>query len=617
MSSLLTSFNAGVSGLQAAQSGINTSAHNLANTATEGYTRQQNISTDTYYQTYKVTSTSTLQVGSGTSVALIRQIRDQFLDKEYRVETSRLSFYEVLQATEEEVEDIFGEMEGVEFNDALSELWDTVQELSTNPESITNRELFIAQVEAFLEQAQNVYTALKDYQVNLNTQIVSQVEAINSIADQIADLNVQIAKIEASGVENANDLRDARNLLMDELATYTDFEYYESNSQVTIRINNAPLVEDSTSYHMTCEKIQYEEYDENGNLVVTATSPLYTVKWADSGYGEVYNLDKAYSYEDDTDMGSLLGILVARGNNYGYYTDIPTDPTKDELDEYNNTTGSCLLQNIEAQFDLLINKIVTAINDAFAPNVSTNLSGLGIQDADGNEITGMVKVLDATNCPVGTDDDATIGTEVISRSSQERYTTYILDYPVYQTDEDGNQVLDEDGNPIAVTQDLGDGTYKLYVYNEEDPSDTSTLYTLQNLEINQTVQGNYSYLPVKANSAAGRTDEYDYDVFQNILDSWNTEDLVLDPNTLSTYNVNDFYTAMIGALAVQGMTWDSMVDTQTTLVEGVEDKRQQISGVSTEEDMINLLMYQHAYNAASRYITTVDAMLEHLIERLG
>ena len=87
--SLFTSFNAGVSGLQSSQAGLNTTAHNLANTKTQGYTRQQNINKDTYYQTIKTTTNSTLQVGYGTTIATIRQIRNEFLDKEYRKEVTR------------------------------------------------------------------------------------------------------------------------------------------------------------------------------------------------------------------------------------------------------------------------------------------------------------------------------------------------------------------------------------------------------------------------------------------------------------------------------------------------------------------------------------------------
>lgn len=616
--SLFTSFNAGVSGLQSSQAGLNTTAHNLANTKTQGYTRQQNINKDTYYQTIKTTTNSTLQVGYGTTVATIRQIRNEFLDKEYRKEVSRQTFYEVQYNTATEIEDILGETEGVEFNDVLSDIWQTVQDLSTNPESITNRKLFITQAESFLEKAQNVYSALKSYQVNLNSQIESQVTSINKIADQIAELNTKISAAEASGLENANDYRDARNLLLDQLAEYTNYDYYEdSTGQVNVRINNAPLVDESRSYHMACKNIKNQKYDEaTGTYTDIESSPMYTVVWEKNGYGEVYDINRAYSQEEETDMGSLLGILTARGKNVGVYTDIVQNPTSYELENYNNTTGNCLLEKVEAQFDLLIHKIVTAVNDAFAPNVDADLTGVTGTDANGKAMPALTnaKVLDANNCLVGADDDETIGTEVFTRKGQgSRYTVYTVNGPVTTTDENGNTITLTKENVAAD----GTKTYSLYVYNEEDADDKNTLYTLQNLEVNSSLKENYSYLPVKGNPATGNYGTYLRTPYENILASWRKEDTALDPNALSKYGADGFYDAMVGNLATQGSVWKSIMENQTKETESIEDKRQQIAGVSTEEEMTSLLMYQHAYNAASRYITTVDAMLQHLIERLG
>lgn len=616
--SLFTSFNAGVSGLQSSQAGLNTTAHNLANTKTQGYTRQQNINKDTYYQTIKTTTNSTLQVGYGTTIATIRQIRNEFLDKEYRKEVSRQTFYEVQYNTATEIEDILGETEGVEFNDVLSDIWQTVQDLSTNPESITNRKLFITQAESFLEKAQNVYSALKSYQVNLNSQIESQVTSINKIADQIAELNTKISAAEASGLENANDYRDARNLLLDQLAEYTNYDYYEdSTGQVNVRINNAPLVDESRSYHMACKNIKNQKYDEaTGTYTDIESSPMYTVVWEKNGYGEVYDINCAYSQEEETDMGSLLGILTARGKNVGVYTDIVQNPTSYELENYNNTTGNCLLEKVEAQFDLLIHKIVTAVNDAFAPNVDADLTGVSGTDAKGNAMPALTnaKVLDANNCLVGADDDETIGTEVFTRKGQGlRYTVYTVNGPVTTTDENGNTITLTKENVAAD----GTKTYSLYVYNEEDADDKNTLYTLQNLEVNSSLKENYSYLPVKGNPATGNYGTYLQTPYETILASWRKEDTALDPNALSKYGADGFYDAMVGNLATQGSVWKSIMENQTKETESIEDKRQQIAGVSTEEEMTSLLMYQHAYNAASRYITTVDAMLQHLIERLG
>ncbi len=635
--SLFTSFNSGVSGLHSAQAGLNTTAHNLSNTKTPGYTRQQNINTDSYYQTFKVgLDGNKMRVGMGTAISEVRQIRDQFLDREYRLEVGRLSFYEKLVETTTEIEDIFGETEGVRFQENLEEIWNVVQELSKNPEEITNRELLVSTAEAFLESAKNISTSLETYQISLNTEIEQQVETINELGEKIAAYNLKIAESEASGLENANDYRDIRNQLMDELGKCTNYTYGEDiNGNVQIYINNAIFVDGALSFHMGCEKItKKEENPDTGQMEITEISDMYKVVWLDNGFGDAYSVTEAYSSAKKTDVGSLLGILTARGNEVANYKDIPVEPQRedyldddgnldetaykialnkfeDDLKVYNDTTGNSIITKIQAQFDLLVHGIIETINNAFSPLIDADLTGVSGTNADGDTVNldGNYQILDVINCAVGTDDAETIGTEVFCRSQIDRYEVLTLDHQVYKTDENGNQ--------IGLAQENADGTYSLYVYNPEDVKDIDTMYTLQSLEINPKLTADYSLLPVMANPERGLTGAYDMDLFLNLSAKWDEDFAVLDPNTLASYNFDDYYTNLIGDLGTQGSVWRNMEEHQTSLSESIEDKRQQIAGVSTDEELVTLLKYQHAYNAASRYITTIDSMLEHLIERLG
>lgn len=639
MGSLFTSFNSGVAGVRAAQSGLNTTAHNLANVKTTGYTRQQNIQTDSYYQNVKVAvDGSLIQTGMGTAVSAIRQIRDVFLDKEYRLEVGRQSFYEKLAETAGEVEDIFGETEGVEFRESLQALWNVMQDMANNPEDITKRQLFISTAESFLETAKNVYSQLNTYQTSLNSEIKDQVDRVNAIGELIAYYNVQIVKIEASGVENANDYRDMRNELMDQLATYTNYTFQEDiNGSVQIYIENALFVDNGLSYHMGCEKIEGTDF--------------YKVRWLDNGYGDAYDISEAYSTPKKTDIGSLRGILTARGNKVANYTDMPQEPKQSDFvdsngvyDEtaykvavneynaavklYNNTTANSVITQIQAQFDLLVHNVITAVNDAFAPNLEVDGSKVDLGTVatavteDGKDFdlsaleTGKYHVLDVINCPVGTDDDATIGTEIFSRSQIDRYQKITLDGQIYTTDADGNQIgLAQANEPDAD----GNVTYTLYLYNEEDTDDIDWMYSLNSLVINKDLEADYSLLEVKANPELGLFGAYAFEgqLFESLLGAWDQETGVLDPNSLVSYTFDDYYTNMIGSLGTKGSLWNGMVEYQKSLVESVEDRRQQIAGVSTSEELVNLLMYQHAFNAASRYINTIDNMLEYLIERLG
>lgn len=660
--SLFASLQNGVSGLNAASAGLNTTSHNLANTKTAGYTRQQNIQKDMYYQTFKVTNNATLKTGMGTYVADVRQIRDMFLDKEYRLQVSRQNFYEKQVECEQEVEDIFGETEGVEFRNSMESIWEAVQNLSTNPESVVNRQLFIAQCESFIETAKNAYNAITKYQTGLNNEVAKQVKEINSIADQIAQLNQTIAEKEAAGIEHANDYRDQRNLLMDKLAGYTYYTYNEDvDGKVQIYIDDAPLVIETRAFHMKTES-------------ATQTG-MYNVVWEDGGFGEVYRTDEAYSTAKKTDTGSLLGILTARGKKNAVYSDIPQQPDpndtkyqnidgsfnqdlydtdygkyKDKVELYNNTTGNSILTQAEAQFDLLIHGVVTMMNDVFCPNVKDNNGSSQIKfnsavegktkDEVGNEIkfkldaTKKYKILDVKNTPVGADDDETIGTELFIRTGTSRYTKLTLDSQVYS-----DTYTDADGNKIGLAKKNEDGTYTLYVYNEENVSiekdaddgkyeyvyhddkdgytEKTSMYTITNLQINPDILADYSLLPIKANSAGGDSGAYAQEIYKDILTAWKTDFAVLDPNTKTSYTYDEYYNEMIGSFGSKGKVWQTVVDNQEKLTEQVEDKRQQVSGVSTDEELTSLLTYQHAYNAASRYINVVNQMLEHLIERLG
>lgn len=642
MGSLLTSFGVGVQGIRSAQSGLNTTSHNLANTKTPGYTRQQNINADMPYQTYKVTDKSTLQIGLGTRVDSIRQIRDQFLDKEYRVEISRQNFYTKQYETENEIEDIFGEMEGVEFLYSLTDIWAQVQSLSTDPTNIAQRRLFISGAQSFIDRAYDVYKELTDYQVGLNNEIEKQVDKINEISDQIAEYNLTITMTEASGVENANDYRDIRNYLLDELAGYTYYTYREDiDGRIQVYVSGAPLVIEGNSYHMKCERLS----EDTG---------MYKVVWADNGYGDVYNLDKAYSNKYMTDTGSLYGILTARGKKYANYTDLPSPPKKPNIEDYkdedgtidniayetayaayetayakfeedtkvfNNTTGNSILTKIESQFDKLIHDMVTMMNDVFCPNIDyefeSDFSGVDINGKQVELEKGNYKILDIVNCPTGADDDNTIGEELFKRRGSDRYTILVLDSPL------SDEFKAEDGTPLAqeFTDSEGNTKYKLYVYNEEQEDDIFSQYTIRNLEMNDKILANYSLLPVMANPLAGETGIYSQGpggIYDALLKKWYEKSAVLDPNTpLTIYAYSDYYKGMIDGLATQGHVWQTMVDDQTKLVESIEDKRQQMAGVATDEELVYLLQYQHAFNAASRYINTIDEMLQHLIERMA
>lgn len=592
MSSLLTSFGTGVSGIRVAQSGLNVSAHNIANTDTEGYVRQQLIVSDHKYLTNYNENVGLSQVGLGSNVALVLQRRSEFLDVQFREESGRLSFYEVRSETVSEMEDLFGEMDSESFANDIMSIWSAFQELSKTPDDITSRELLVSESDAFLEKCKTLYKQIGEYQTNLNTKIKDCVSAINDISERIHKLNCDIVYYQATE-QRPNDLYDARNLLLDELSKYVPIHTDEySDGVVTVSIEGIPLVTADSFYTMTTEKIN-------------PGSDLLKPVWENNGGGDVFREGLSFSTEAKTDIGMLKGILITRGSFTGKYTDVPDKPVEtDYLNEagildkvaykkamndyneriayYNEMVRPSVITTLQAQLDTLVHGMVTTVNDALCPNKEIEIINVQGQKE-------LIKVLDEEHAPVGC--NGSIGNELFKRANTERY--------------------------VSETVTLSNGQRaEVMRYQEESTDDVFSLYTLSQIEINADIVVDSAYLPLLENDGSGFAGGYASAHLTNLLDKWNDNQLVLEPESNTLYNFRDYYVGMIGGLGTTGRIANNYIDSETTLVQSVEGQRQSLVGVSTDEELVDLIKFQHMYNACSRYITVVDEMLESLITSL-
>lgn len=592
MSSLLTSFGTGVSGIRVAQSGLNVAAHNIANTDTEGYVRQQLIVSDHKYLTNYNENVGLSQVGLGSNVALVLQRRSEFLDVQFREESGRLSFYEVRSETVSEMEDLFGEMDSESFANDIMSIWSAFQELSKTPDDITSRELLVSESNAFLEKCKTLYKQIGEYQTSLNTKIKDCVGAINDISERIHKLNCDIVYYQATE-QRPNDLYDARNLLLDELSKYVPIHTDEySDGVVTVSIEGIPLVTADSFYTMTTEKIN-------------PGSDLLKPVWENNGGGDVFREGLSFSTEAKTDIGMLKGILITRGSFTGKYTDVPDKPVEtdylneagildkvaykkamndynDRIAYYNEMVRPSVITTLQAQLDTLVHGMVTTVNDALCPNKE-----IEIINAQGQK--ELIKVLDEEHAPVGC--NGSIGNELFRRANTERY--------------------------VSETVTLSNGQRaEVMRYQEESTDDVFSLYTLSQIEINADIVVDSAYLPLLENDGSGFAGGYASAHLTNLLDKWNDNQLVLEPESNTLYNFRDYYMGMIGGLGTTGRIANNYIDSETTLVQSVEGQRQSLVGVSTDEELVDLIKFQHMYNACSRYITVVDEMLESLITSL-
>ena len=630
---LMTSFGVGVSGLNAAQSSLNATAHNITNADTKGYVRQQVLTVDKEYA-----KTATVrgmdQTGHGTIIDKIRQLRDRFLDAAYRKESGRQGFYQAQAEAITEVENLFGELEGTTFQSSMEGLWKAVQELQKEPESKVARTALVETANTFIERCQSISTQLKSFRQDLNLKVKNTVDRINTIGKRIDELNTLIRKEEA-GEQEANDYRDERNKLLDELGGYVKMSYKEvRDGTILVTVEGTQFV---TEFGVN--EIGLKTTDDGLNL----HTPVWNFDTNDDGEPrEVFNFSVPPTAAADTDIGSLKGLLLSRGTQ-GRYTDIPVQPKPEDYENgeedeyyisamrafeeakinYNNRTAPSLLTNTEAQFDQLIHGLTTMINDVLAPNLTATWTDGGtpvwrnsegkilegdeippidIDDLDEYKIeekdalgkpTGRYKVsiLDTKNAPVSSDSSKTPGNALFERKSRPRYKELDLEM-------DGKKVM-------------------LYNSEDYDPNNEDSkysMYSMGELEVNKNIRENVSLIPLSYNTNTG---DYSMDTAAKLNKIWDKKFAVLNPNTLTKNDIMEYYTSFTSDIANTGHTRKALAKSQDVTKTSVDNQRQQVLGVSSDEELTHMIKFQQAFNAASRYITVIDEMLEHVVTRLG
>lgn len=651
----------GSSGLRSAQNAINTSANNLANVNTPGYVRQQVVFEDKHYNTFGQSSAGPLQAGLGVGIGDIVHARDIFLDKRYRVEAGRMSYYSSYFSAIDEVQSLYQELEGTAFKDVLmgsgnerdsnNSLWAAFEFLAQDPSDNANQSLVVQRSNLLLTRAKAIYSSISAYQSKINIQISNDIDRVNELGKEIYKLNLDIQRIEAGKVETAYDLRDARDLALDELSGLVNMSYTEeANGIVNVIVEGQSFV-DEISCHEVGKKI------DRATGYVDAYWP-YLSNEENGQYMSLFDFSIPISSEKNSDIGEIKALVQARGDglkNFAYLEG--ADP-----EIYANTVGMSVMEESEAQLDVLIHGIAKAINEILCPNTRASFD-VKTDNGDGTyTITSYknVKVLDEESCRLGSDMQIPPA-ELFTRVGTERYqkvsdvngkTWYIYNeediYDCKTVTMAGRQyrIWDETkGNGTISTTDyqvVPGGTDTVirsskecpyeqwttkdnqkyeekfiagklyYVFNEEYGLETGSQYTLVSLGVNDDLENQPSLFPHLTKD----THEIDYGMGEELSNMWRTKLLKIYPGSEATFTFGEYYTEMIGGIATAGSTYQSTATTLENSTNALDNKRLQITGVSTDEELTNMIKYQNAYNAASRYIQTVSDMIELLVTGL-
>ncbi len=527
----MASLSRAASGLAVSQRGLEVTGHNLSNVNTPGYVRQQALQHESRYMTLGRNGNNTLSVGMGADVTEIRQIRDIFLDKAYRAEASKQSFYSARQSAVHEVENIFGEINGEGFSDVIKDFWLSINELAEHPDGLEARGMFVQSAVTFTNKANHIAEQLQSYQKNLNLKIKNHVTEINTLASDIAKMNKAVAIAEVSG-DNANDYRDQRNIALDRLSQLIQIRYKEDASgQVNVQAEGYTLVSGQV-----VSKMEVKPLAQAGDPY----NPFLIPVWA--GTDQAVFSDRPIDPRANNDNGELKSILLIRGNR-------PANHTTDAKD-----VEPYLIPKIQREFDILVNSIVTMINEQLAPESRTG----GPIGLDGSQYE-----------------------ELFSRKNVTRY------------DANGG-FNEEDGTPAS------------------DPQKLATLYSAGNLMINPTVLRDYNKITL---SASG--DKNDITVIQKMLTNWQDQTTTYDAGVSPEQNYQDYFSEFTARIGMVGSTASRFAEDQKILVSQIDHERNRLSGVSLDEEMTGMMKYQHAYNASARVVSAIDTMIDTIVNRMG
>ncbi|MFT7004905.1 MAG: flagellar hook-associated protein 1 FlgK, partial [Sulfurimonas sp.] len=348
MSSIFNALHIGYSGLNGAQNGINTTSHNLSNAETEGYSRQRVV-----HATTTPLASSPGNVGNGTEVKDIKRIFDNFVFDRYTSISSDKEYSDFEKKTLSELSTYFPEVDGVGIKADLTKYYDMWQALADNPDNDAIKLSLATQTKTLTEHIASAQNQVKNLQNQINDQLAVNIDEVNNIASELAEVNKAIDLAEAGEAYTANDLRDKRNLLEKSFSKLVGGEINSGQLESNMQIDSSSNTK-TGSYSINI----------NGFNIVDGHSfhPIHISN--DKNRNQFYEV--SYERQDGTLIpmaekitGGVIGsILNLRGASLDTTSGMPTNG---------------VLQNVISQLDAFAEGLIESTNNLYAKSSTTKM----------------------------------------------------------------------------------------------------------------------------------------------------------------------------------------------------------------------------------------------------
>ena len=668
MPSQFFGLNIAYSGLMASNAALNTTSNNIANVETQGYSRQQ----------VEQAASNALRVfttygcaGAGVDVLAIEQVRDHFYDVKYWDNNANTGEYSMKQYYMKQVEDYFSDDSTIEgFKTIFDDMLTALGEVAKQSGSDTTKAQFIGYASNLTQYFNSMSANLSQVQKDVNQEIKLKIDEINSLAAEIATLNKQINVIEIDGKAKANELRDQRATLIDQLSAIVDVKVIETPVHDTnnpdrltganrflVQIAGGQTLVDTNEYNtLECVARKSEEKVNQSDI-----DGLYDVYWVTNKLtgelGDEFNLYNASL------GGELKGLVEMRdGNNgenfKGKVTEIGTVnvPQKDAdgnliLDAQGNQiekTYKTVTVEVTAEYLKDLNKCILS-DTGGKINLGNQIFYYTDWEVNYNQDSGKYSytftidesVNNASLTETRRGKEATIGQSVNyqgipyymqqmnewARTFAQKFNEILSDgYDLYGNpgnilfsadhETDPEQYLFTAGVLGAQKEDVNgeplvgaDG--KPVLYTKISMTDDSYYrLTAKNFNILNSMLDDPDLLATKVDSAAG-VDEYGN--VKNLIDMINDKSKA----SFRGASTGEFLTCILSDIALNANNANSFYTNFNNVGKAIDNQRLSISGVDQDEEAVNLVKYQNAYTLASKMIQTLTEVYDRLILETG
>ena len=616
MASTFFGLDIAYTGVQAANAKLNTTANNIANVDTKGYTRQE--ATQVASDALRI-SQSYGMAGTGVTVTDINQVRNEFYDVKYWQAQTNLGQYDMKMYYMYQIEDYFTDKDTVEgFEPIFSAMFDSLEEVYKQAGTPSTKTQFIGAAGDLCEYFNAQATNLEKLQLGVNEEIKNKVDEINSIAEQIATLNKQINTIEVNHLR-ANELRDKRNLLIDQLSRIVDVEVRETPIYTTpggteksgiytyeVSIAGGQILVQGYEYNtLECVARSAEEKVNQSDA-----DGLFEIKWSNTMDFNLYGANLG---------GELKGLIEVRdGNNEEYF-----HGTTKKVDDNGDGTYTVTIEVPNKDYLTDMNKC-TLPDSGQLTLVNTKYKYSGFE-FDGTKnpptYTFTIKPDVGQAAPTIFDGkEASVGTKIDYQGIpyyQEQMNEWVRIFAKAMNDIEKTAV-DEEGNPAEVlftAKDKVNGTEIKFddsLADNKYKSSDSDYYRLTagNLSINNEMVKDASKFGTTVDIKKGGDAQ---DVTELLLTVQDDKNKV----NFRGCSAKEFLQCITSDIALSANNAKTFTENYTNINKSVSQTRLSISGVDNDEEALHLVKFQEAYNLSAKVMQIMTEIYDRLILQTG